>query len=337
MDDKLTDLVNRRNCSDPDVRNQAAQKVVDAFDDQLIVLVREQLDDARILQRVDAEDVVQSVYRSFFGRDNALPSRNAIFVFLRTMATHKAINLRKYHAAQKRDVRREVADPHGVPDESTGNEPIEVGKKRGRKEPQMVCADLLKESPKRQYELDRDSLSPVDSAIYDVIDSDVIEMMTDGAKREHADTFLSLVELLRVHDQKKGDNLETIVKYSLGGLGRKEIAKSMETSRKTVERKLKLAGDIMWEAKTARIHTSGETGDFKTVVVSRNHTARDILHHHGYEIEAHELRLEDEQQQSVRVFKNDENVHSRIETGAVLAATPLQSEAGDSKPTPDSR
>ena len=50
-----------------DGRNEAAAQVFQRFANRLIVLARKQLD-SKILQKVDPEDVMQSVFRSFFLR-----------------------------------------------------------------------------------------------------------------------------------------------------------------------------------------------------------------------------------------------------------------------------
>jgi RNA polymerase sigma-70 factor (ECF subfamily) len=89
---------------------KAAAQLFERYAGRLIALARSQLS-ARVAQRVDPEDVVQSVYRSFF-----LDSRNGRFQLQRggdlwqllvTMTLHKLTNQVNRHGAQKRAVSRE--------------------------------------------------------------------------------------------------------------------------------------------------------------------------------------------------------------------------------------
>ena len=102
--------------------DQDAATVVDRrFRDRLIALARSRLD-ARILRREDPEDVVQSVYRSFFRRHAAggydLTTWDELWSLLTVITVSKSINRAEHHLAQRRTVSGEVDGGAGddVPD-----------------------------------------------------------------------------------------------------------------------------------------------------------------------------------------------------------------------------
>lgn len=90
--------------------NDAAEIVFHRFVGQLIALARTQLADC-IRGKVDAEDVVQSVFRSFFAcqadRQFHLESWDCLWGLLTTMTLRKCGHRIAYHLAARRDVRRE--------------------------------------------------------------------------------------------------------------------------------------------------------------------------------------------------------------------------------------
>jgi RNA polymerase sigma factor (sigma-70 family) len=90
----------------------AASKVYQRFAQRLIALARTRLDD-RLLQRVDAEDVVQSVFKSVFLRladgQFVLGDWEGLWALLTAVAVHKCRKWVDYYQAQGRDLNREVA------------------------------------------------------------------------------------------------------------------------------------------------------------------------------------------------------------------------------------
>lgn len=95
-------------------RPGAEGELVACYSRRLLELARRQLP-LRVRQRVDPEDVVQSVYRSFFRRLNdgcfTFEESNDVWRLLATMTYHKARNAIKYHQRERRDVRREQSLP----------------------------------------------------------------------------------------------------------------------------------------------------------------------------------------------------------------------------------
>lgn len=69
---------------------------------------------AAIAQRIDAEDIVQSVFRRFFTAAEKgnydLPSGESLWSLLMVIALNRIRELEEYHRAARRDVRRTIGD-----------------------------------------------------------------------------------------------------------------------------------------------------------------------------------------------------------------------------------
>jgi RNA polymerase sigma-70 factor (ECF subfamily) len=107
-----------------DGRNEAAAQVFQRYANRLIELARRQLD-PKLLQKVDPEDVMQSVFRSFLIRNAAghfaeFQSWESIWAMLVVMTQRKCGRRIEYFHTARRDVRREL--PEAVPgQDSTAN------------------------------------------------------------------------------------------------------------------------------------------------------------------------------------------------------------------------
>jgi RNA polymerase sigma-70 factor (ECF subfamily) len=106
-------------------RNDAATQVFNRFAGRLLALARKQLDPL-VLQKVDPEDVVQSVFRSFFARNEAgqfgdFASWDNLWGMLVLLTQRKCGRRRDYFHAACRDVGREVPAELPTPDESTSD------------------------------------------------------------------------------------------------------------------------------------------------------------------------------------------------------------------------
>jgi RNA polymerase sigma-70 factor (ECF subfamily) len=106
-------LVDRLRAGDDD----AATRVIRRFGRALIRLARQQLD-SRVRQKCDPEDVVQSVYRSFFARCRDgqfdFPAWDGLWGVLSLMTIRKCANRAEHFHAACRDAGREV-DLEGRP------------------------------------------------------------------------------------------------------------------------------------------------------------------------------------------------------------------------------
>ncbi len=94
----------------------AVQKLLDRYSRQLIAKARARLQ-TRLRQKVDPEDVVQSVYRSFFRRidqqEFSLENWQGLWGLLLLMTMRKCGRYAEYFHADKRDVKRELTDRVG--------------------------------------------------------------------------------------------------------------------------------------------------------------------------------------------------------------------------------
>ncbi len=92
---------------------KAAQQVFDAYVDSLLHLARRRLS-RRLARRVDPEDIVQSVFRTFFRRVKAgkllLEEQNDLGRLLTRITVRKALRQVARHTAAKRDCTAE-GDP----------------------------------------------------------------------------------------------------------------------------------------------------------------------------------------------------------------------------------
>jgi RNA polymerase sigma-70 factor (ECF subfamily) len=90
---------------------QAAAQLFERYASRLVSLAQSRLP-ARLAQRVDAEDVVQSVYRSFFAGARAgryeLERGGDLWRLLVTITVNKVHRQYAHHNRDKRDARREL-------------------------------------------------------------------------------------------------------------------------------------------------------------------------------------------------------------------------------------
>ena len=106
-DQSFTDLMDRLNAGD----DAAATEIFHRFAHRLIGLARKRLD--RLLQaKVDPEDVMQSVYRSFFRRQAEshydLDGWDGLWGMLTVITLRKCGHREDYFRAARRDIRRET-------------------------------------------------------------------------------------------------------------------------------------------------------------------------------------------------------------------------------------
>jgi RNA polymerase sigma-70 factor (ECF subfamily) len=103
----FTALMNRLRAGD----DEAAARVFGRFAKRLVGLARSQLD-AGTRGHVDPEDIVQSVYRSFFTRyergEFELTDWDGLWGMLTVITVRKCLNRAAYFRTARRDVRRQV-------------------------------------------------------------------------------------------------------------------------------------------------------------------------------------------------------------------------------------
>jgi RNA polymerase sigma-70 factor (ECF subfamily) len=108
-----------------------ARAVFERFTRRLIGLARTHLD-AQFQHKVDLEDVIQSVYKSFLIRygDSPLPEAgwDGLWGLLACITVRKCADRVRYHRAECRDINREASAPAGAQDaepwrDAVGREP----------------------------------------------------------------------------------------------------------------------------------------------------------------------------------------------------------------------
>lgn len=97
----------------------AARKIFDTYVERLVALARKRLNQ-RMARRVDPEDVVQSVFRTFFGRVKAgqfhIEDQDDLCKLLMRITVHKTLRSVAFHQAAKRDAGHEVINPDSTHD-----------------------------------------------------------------------------------------------------------------------------------------------------------------------------------------------------------------------------
>ena len=191
----------------PESRDQAARVIVEHFADQLLAMVRQRLAN-RFAGRIDPEDVLQSVFRSFFRCSFSIADSRGLFSLLVQLCVNKTRETVRFHQREKRDVRRE--DVAYFPTSTTRlGHPIE--KLRATSEPTNL--------PTEQ--------GPVESAI----DDETLCLMAMGATAEQAACFFELVTAIP-------EELQPYLQLRIEGLTESEIAGRLGVTRRTVTRKL---------------------------------------------------------------------------------------------------
>jgi RNA polymerase sigma factor (sigma-70 family) len=89
----------------------AAQQLFDRYVERLLALARKRISQ-RLASRVDPEDVVQSVFRTFFGRAKAgqfqISDPDDLCRLLTRITVHKTLRQIAFHKAAKRDANQEA-------------------------------------------------------------------------------------------------------------------------------------------------------------------------------------------------------------------------------------
>lgn len=138
MDDVSLQLLTRWRDGD----QQAAAELYQRYADRLLALTRSRLS-PKLAARFDAEDVVQSVCRSFFARARdgqfVLQQSDGLWQLLVAITLHKLRRQVKHHQAQKRAVSQEDngQEVFGLPVEALAHDPAP--------EEAVALADVLEE------------------------------------------------------------------------------------------------------------------------------------------------------------------------------------------------
>ena len=118
-EDSFADLMVRLRDGDP----EAARQVFNRFARRLIALARGRLE-ARLREKVEPEDVLQSAYRSFFCRyadgQFELHDWDSLWALLTTITLRKCGRWTDHYHAARRDISREIVPCAAVDDSESG-------------------------------------------------------------------------------------------------------------------------------------------------------------------------------------------------------------------------
>lgn len=159
-DPVFEDLMTRLRAGD----EAAAAEVFNRFARRLIGLARSRLDHL-VRQKVDPEDILQSVYRSFFSRHAQghfdLAGWDNLWDLLTLITIRKCDYRRKYFHAARRDVGREVVPrPAEVPFEAVARDPTPSEAARLAE----TVEQIMRELPPREQDMLALTLQGYDSA-----------------------------------------------------------------------------------------------------------------------------------------------------------------------------
>jgi RNA polymerase sigma-70 factor (ECF subfamily) len=142
MSDSFAEFLDRLQARD----DAAAREFFERFTRQLIALARRHIG-SKLRNKVVPEDIVQSVYKSFFLRYDAgklaVVSWNSLWGLLALITVRKCAERAAYHRAECRDAAREVSPPRGE-EEAPWLEPF------GR-EPTPLEAAVLSETVRQLF------------------------------------------------------------------------------------------------------------------------------------------------------------------------------------------
>jgi len=117
MSEALPDALLAQYCRAGD--EQAARQLFDTYMERLIALARRRISQ-RLASRVDPEDIVQSVFRTFFGRLKAgefeIADQDDLCKLLMRITVHKTLRQVAFHRAAKRDPSAEKGQQHTADD-----------------------------------------------------------------------------------------------------------------------------------------------------------------------------------------------------------------------------
>ncbi len=156
---------------------EAARQLFDAFVGRLVVLARKHISQ-RLASRIDPEDIVQSVFRTFFARlkqgQFQLADENDLGKLLVRITVHKTLRQVSFHKADKRSPDHEV---HPA-DSRDGSVVLGLLAREPSAEVTIAFLDQLEHFLRRLRPIDRD----------------ILEMRMDGYSTEEIATKLGLYD-----------------------------------------------------------------------------------------------------------------------------------------------
>lgn len=211
MPDEITQMLPL--LRDSEQRDHAADQICQRFMKQLVGLIRTNLSD-KVQQRVDPEDVLQSVWISFFRTDFDIANSNQLFSLLAKITLRKTTDAARRHTAQKRNASEEAS-----------GELLDNGRKPSAATPMRVTPGTeVATAPRYEHEA--------------LLDEDTTRLMAKGATPEHA---LSAFETM----ERMPEELRAILVLKMQNYTDSQVAAELGCTRRTVSRRLNVIREWM--------------------------------------------------------------------------------------------
>lgn len=202
--------------ADPASREEAAHLIFQKYAEQLLKLIRSRLSES-LQSRAEPQDIMQSVWKSFFARSFELRDSDSLFPLLAEMCVRKASSVARMHTAMKRSVDREVIVDHSQADSLRFRHTALAERLRLSDQDCQVETDI-------NPDVDSDDSS---------LDLTTCQLMVQGATPAQAAIAIELFESLP-------DTLQEIMRLRLEGFRDEVIAQHLGCTRRTVVRKAEL-------------------------------------------------------------------------------------------------
>ena len=143
--DSLTEWGNKLNSPDRSVREEAGERIVQAFDERLLRLIEKEIGD-QLRGKVTPSSVFQSVFAGLLAKTPRFPNRNEMWGYIRKAAINKVKDRAKYHGRRRRDHHQETRPGAQATDGSNASDNIlEHGQ-------EVLEPELLKRNYRRREE-----------------------------------------------------------------------------------------------------------------------------------------------------------------------------------------
>ena len=215
---------------DPSQREEAAREIYNKYSQQLLNLVQRQLNEL-LMRRAEPQDIMQSVFKSFFSRKFQLRDADTLFPLLAEMCVCKTNDAARRHTAQKRSVASETELADGSIESQ--RRPSDVGPRVRIKKGQ----EISDASGTPDHEREDSSIS-----------LGALQNMARGATPEQALVAIELFERLP-------PELQQILSMRLEGYCDEEISEELRCTRRTIVRRMNL---IRQHFRSANADTNAE-------------------------------------------------------------------------------
>lgn len=207
----------------PATRDEAAARIFNEYVDQLLGIIRGKLA-SQLAARLEPQDIMQSVWGSFFRRKYEIPSRASLFALLVEICINKTREATRHHHALKRNVSVE-SDVEQFEYEAGRRIPPDT--KRQRIEDVSNALEST-EASETVGEAESDSW----------LDIDTLRLLATGATAEQAATVIEVFDSLPTE-------LQRVASLRIEGKTEAEIAAQLGCARRTVTRRLGLLRDYL--------------------------------------------------------------------------------------------